>query len=183
MPEIELIKISKSDPELKRWMSVHYSHPKGFVGRQLIYKVQVDSMTYGAISAGSATRFLPGRADFFGGEVPLNQMVNNVFFHVEKGQGRYPCRNFTTEVVRTWRERVKVDWPAVYGDEVMGWETLVELPRTGELYVRDGWTQVGVTKGYTCKRTAGPSTDSWSGRRVWSTDVLHPKLVFVRNVD
>jgi len=74
------------------------------------------------------------------------------------------------------------DWLTYYGDEVLGWETLVEPPRTGILYTRDGWTRVGVTKGYTCKRLAGKGTDSWSGRRVWDTKNIRPKLVFVREV-
>jgi hypothetical protein len=44
---------------------------------------------------------------------------------------------------------------------------------------KDGWRLVGQTKGYTCKRIAGNSTDSWTGKRVWDTKNLRPKLVFV----
>ena len=162
-------------------MANHYSEPKGFVGRQLIYKVQVSDIVYGAIVAGSATRFLPGRKDFFQQEIPLNNLVNNTFFHIEKQNGKYPFGNFAARIVKAWRERVVVDWPAQYGDSVLGWETLVELPRPGTLYLCDGWTEVGMTKGYTCKRTAGRGTDSWSGKRVWDMENLRPKKVFVRN--
>ena len=168
---------------LKKYMAVHYSRPKGFVGRQLIYSVNVDGTCYGAIVAGSATRFLPGRSNFFKKEIPLNNLVNNTFFHIEKQNGGYPCRNFSSKVVEAWRERVKVDWPLYYRDEVLGFESLVELPRTGELYLKDGWTKIGITKGFTCKRGPGESTDSWSGKRVWDTINLRPKLVFVRETD
>ena len=66
---------------------------------------------------------------------------------------------------------------------MLGWETLVELPRTGTLYACDGWAEVGMTKGYTCKRVAGKGTDAWTGKRVWDTKNLRPKRVFVREVN
>ncbi len=180
--EIVLTRITKSDSQLQRWMSTHYSAPKGFVGRQLIYQISVEGIIYGATAAGSATRFLPGREAFFKRTIPLNNLVNNTFFHIEKQNGKYPCRNFAAHIVRKWREKVLLDWVLYYDDFVLGWETLVELPRTGELYVRDDWHEVGMTKGYTCKRVAGESTDTWTGKRVWDTKNLRPKRVFVREV-
>jgi len=183
MKQIELYRIPKSDKDLQGWMAVHYSSPKGFVGRQLIYKIIVDGITYGAIVAGSATRFLPGRDKFFGLKIPLNNLVNNTFFHIEKQNDSYPIRNFSTKIVEEWRNRVAKDWPIQYGDLVMGWETLVEFPRTGELYKRDGWVEVGKTIGYTCKRVAGMGTDGWTGKRVWDTKNLRPKRVFVRMIN
>lgn len=65
-----------------------------------------------------------------------------------------------------------------YNDEPIGFESLVELPRTGECYRRAGWQKVGITKGYTCKRIGGKSTDSWTGRRIWNKNELRPKLVY-----
>jgi hypothetical protein len=59
----------------------------------------------------------------------------------------------------------------------------VELPRTGECYLRDGWQEIGVTKGFSCKRTneeSDISTDIWTGRRIWDTSSLRPKRIFVR---
>lgn len=179
---IELRRISKADEDLKGWMAEHYSAPKGFVGRQLIYKVSCGAEVFGAIVAGSATRFLPGREDFFECDLPLNYIVNNTFFHIAPGESGYPLRNFSSTVVAEWRNRVAEDWAAQYGDPVFGWEALVELPRTGEVYRRDGWTEVGATKGYTCKRTGGRGTDSWTGKRVWDTTNLRPKRVFVRHL-
>lgn len=89
-------------------------------------------------------------------------------------------RWFTVEILAAFRERVAIDWAARYGDVVAGFESLVELPRTGECYKRDGWDLVGQTIGYTCKRVGGKGTDNWSGKRVWDTKNLRPKLVFVK---
>lgn len=178
---IELTWVPKSDPLLREMMAIHYSAPKGFVGRQLVYRVSVAGIIYGFIAAGSATKFLPGRTDFFGA-VPLQNLINNTFFHIEKQANAYPCHNFASKVVAAWRELVKDHWPLYYGSRVLGYESLVELPRTGELYRRDGWVEVGTTKGYTCKRIGGVGTDSWSGQRVWSS-ILKPKTVFVRKVE
>ena len=81
-------------------------------------------------------------------------------------------------------------WREKYGDQVVGIETLVELPRTGSGYVRAGYQEVGQTVGYTCKReshvTHGDrgNRDAWSGVRVWNTDpnALRPKRVLVKRV-
>jgi hypothetical protein len=174
--DIELVVTKRTDPRLLLRMRDHYSHPRGFVGRNICYAVLCDGVYYGHIVAGSATRFLPGRDEFFGKRA-LNNVVNNIFFDVSKVNDSYPLRNFTSKVVERFVEKVKVDWKKKYGDSVIGFETLVEIPRTGELYRRAGWQEVGITKGYTCKRTAGKGTDSWSGKRIWDTKNLKPKIV------
>ena len=56
------------------------------------------------------------------------------------------------------------------------------MPRTGECYKRAGWTEIGITKGYTCKRIKGQGTDNWTGKRVWDTKNLRPKRVFAYKV-
>lgn len=183
--KVELRKIPRTDRRLLRNMVGHYSEPQGFVGRSICYAVLVNEVFYGTTVAGSATLHLPGRNEFHGilrERDDLRSIANNIFFHVEKVKGEYPLRNFTTEVIKRWREVVQRDWKAKYGDEIKGWETLVELPRTGECYLRDGWTVTGTTKGQTCKRVAGHGTDSWSGKRVWDTENLRPKLVLCRRI-
>lgn len=181
---LKLVRVYKSSWTLNQLMKVHYSKPKGFVGRQLHYLIKWNDVNYGAICAGNCTLHLPGRDKFFG-ITPLqyNTIVNNTFFHVEKVDGRYPCREFVPKIIASWRQYVIKDWYSVYLDKVLGFETLVELPRTGECYRRDGWSNVGETKGFTCKREAGSGTDSWSGSRVWDVDNLRPKLVFCRSVE
>lgn len=176
---IKLFKIDKGNKCLKEIMNIHYSQPKGFVGRSIIYQVEYNNDCYGFIAAGSSVKHLPGRDEYFN-YVHLDNIVNNIFFHIEPFD-KYPIRNFTTKVIQEWRRRVVDDWEEKYdGDKVLGFETLIELPRTGECYKRDGWKVVGQTKGFTCKRIGGEGTDSWTGKRVWNTTDLRPKLVLVR---
>lgn len=174
-----LEKIKRTDPRILADMAIHYSQPKGFVGRNICYAVLFEGNYYGSIVGGSATLHLAGRDEFFPG-VGLNQIVNNIFFHCFPSENGYPFRNFVQKVLGQFRQQIVIDWEQKYSDQVLGLETLVELPRTGECYRRDGWTLVGQTKGFTCKRIAGKGTDSWSGKRVWDTKNLRPKLVFVR---
>lgn len=186
MRNIDLIPVKRTHELLLKDMAIYYSQPKGFVGRNICYLVYYNNVHYGAICGGSATKFLPGRDEFFGitkqnKKEKLLEVINNIFFHIEP-QNKYPMRNFTTEVVKAWRIKIQQDCQNKYGNIVIGFETLVELPRTGELYKKDKWLEVGQTKGFTCKRTKGKSTDSWSGKRVWNTNDLRPKRVFVRNV-
>lgn len=172
---VELVRVKRTHPILLENMAIHYSKPKGFVGRNICYLIMFADTCYGSIVGGSATRFLPGRTVLGN----LNNGVNNIFFHCDRVVN-YPCREFVPKVLSNYRRRIEWDWFHDYGDEVLWHETLVELPRTGECYKRDGWELVGQTKGYTCKRIAGKGTDSWTGKRVWDTVNLRPKLVFIK---
>lgn len=174
---IELRPVSRTYPLLLDDMKIHYSQPKGFVGRNICYAVIVGDAYFGAIVGGSATKHLPGRN--ISEPHSLNNIVNNIFYHVE---GPYPFRNFTQKVLKIYRKQIELDWFLKYGDFVITHETLVELPRSGECYRRDGWFEIGQTKGFTCKRTAGKSSDSWTGKRVWDRENLRPKRVFMRMV-
>ncbi len=183
---LQLRVTKRTNPRLLERMEQHYSHPKGFVGGNICYAVYYDDIYYGHIIAGSATRFLPNRNEFLEIDITqLNNVANNIFFNVSKVAGTYPIRNFTVAVVQAFVEQTKIDWYSKYSDKVVGFETLIELPRTGELYRRAGWTRVGQTKGFTCKRIAGHGTDKWSGKRVWNTDKdsLRPKWVFAYKVN
>lgn len=177
---LELQMIKRTDPRILENMAIHYSQLKGFVGRNICYAILHNNIYYGSIAGGSATLHLPNRNEYFGiDKSKLNNIVNNIFFHVEKGD-KYPCRNFTQWILSKFRAQIVRDWKAKYGDEVIGFESLVELPRTGECYRRDGWDLIEQTTGYTCKRVSGKGTDNWSGKRVWDTKNLRPKLVFCK---
>ncbi len=182
--EIKLIQTKRTDTRLLERMSVHYSKPKGFVGRNICYAIEDNEGNYyGHIVAGSATLHLKGRHDFLGTtKENLNSIVNNIFFNCKPVNNKYPMRNFTSEVVKLFVKTVMRDWQDKYGDKVIGFETLVEPPRTGELYMKSGFTVVGETLGFTCKRESGKSTDNWSGRRVWNTKELKPKIVLCMKV-
>ena len=101
-------------------MEIHYSQPKGFVGRNICYAIMYGGLCYGTIAGGSATRFLPG--EIVGS---LNNGVNNIFYHAEKIKGQYTKRNFTTAVLEIYRETIERDWKAKYGDDALWHETLV----------------------------------------------------------
>lgn len=177
---IELLTTKRTDPQLLHKMQQHYSQPKGFVGRNICYAILWNGVYYGHIVGGSATRYLPGRHERLSTDFSqLGHIVNNIFYSISPVEGKYPFRNFTSAVIAVWREHISYDWYKKYGDVVLGFETLVELPRTGECYRRDGWELVGQTKGYTCKRVAGKGSDNWTGKRVWDTVNLRPKLVYV----
>lgn len=176
----------RTDEKLLERMRSHYSQPKGFVGRSLCYSILLNEEYLGHIIAGSATLHLAPRDNYLASlgitkGLTLNNIVNNVFYDISKPvSGKYPKRNFTSIVLKFWRKQVVKHWEQFYGDKVLIFESLVELPRTGELYLKDGWNNVGVTKGYNCKRTSGKGTDNWSGRRVWDTKNLRPKRIFVK---
>lgn len=175
---IKLVLSNKSDKILKKYMEEHYSKPKGFVGRQIIYKILFGDVLYGYIAGGSATLHLPNRKIL----KTLNNGVNNIFYHCNKINNKYPLHNFTSLVVAEYRIQIEKDWKNKYKDDVLWHETLVELPRTGDLYLKDNWVCIGKTIGYTCKRISGESTDSYTGKRVWNTKELRPKLVFYKEV-
>jgi len=180
---LRLVEIKRTEPKLLLDMSNHYSQPKGFVGRNICWAVYFSDRCYGHIVAGSATRFLPGRAEFMqqeGIRCCLNNIVNNIFFHISPGENGYPIRNFSTRVLQLFRNTTILRWEEKYSDSVKLFETLVEIPRPGHIYLRDKWKCVGQTKGFTCKRVGGKGSDSWSGKRVWDTENLRPKLVFCR---
>ena len=133
--------------------------------------------------AGSATKHLPSRDTFLGFAASdvLNRIVNNTFFHVERVDDKHPFRNFMPTIVSLWEHAVVMDWRAKYSDDVIALETLVEPPRTGECYLRVGWTLLEkMTRGQTCRRVAGRGTDSWSGKRVWDMKNLRPKHILMK---
>ena len=168
-------RVQKSDILLQESMRHHYSKPRGFVGRQLFYRIYYNDHFHGCIGFGSAVLHLPGRKV----DWPLNNGVNNIFYQIWPWNGeKYPLRNFTTKALLEAEKIAKEDYKSWYGDEVKWFESLVELPRTGDLYLKAGYKEIGITQGKTCVRTWGQSTDSWGGRRVW--DIGNPKRVFFK---
>jgi hypothetical protein len=169
---------NKGNSDVKYLMSIHYSQPKGFVGRQIIYKIYDDELFLGVVVGGSATLHLPNRNEFFGDNFDLNKIINNTFFHLLPHEDK----NLGTKILKLWRKQVVIDWENKYYCKPIGFESLIELPRSGSLYKADNWTYVGTTKGYTCKRTGGVKTENWTGKRVWDYKNLKPKLVYCKKI-
>ena len=179
-----LEKIKRTDERITKLMAIHYSAPKGFVGRNLCYAIYYDNIFYGAIAGGSCCLHLPNRNEFFGiTKNNYNSIINNIFYHIEKVNNKYPLRWFTSKVLLEWEKIIIKDWEEKYNDKVIGIESLVEPPRTGECYKQSGYTLIGQTHGFTCKRTGGQGYDNWSGKRVWDTKNLRPKLVFAKKIN
>ena len=111
---IVLTPSSKGDSDVKYLMSIHYSKPKGFVGRQIVYKIHYDDTFCGAIVGGSATKHLPGRNEFFDDKFNLNAIVNNTFFHLLPG---LPL-NTGSKVLRLFRNNIIKDWELRIGAQV-----------------------------------------------------------------
>tara|TARA_R110002020_G_scaffold17418_3_gene61216 strand:- start:192 stop:740 length:549 start_codon:yes stop_codon:yes gene_type:complete len=181
---IKLIITKRTDKNLLKLMKKHYSKPKGFVGRNICYAIYYDNIYYGHIVGGSCTLNLPNRNDFFKiNKSKYNNIINNIFYHIEKFENKYPLRNFTTKVLQFWREQIKEDWYKKYGDKVIGFESLIEPPRTADLYKKDNWKYLGKTKGFTCKRIPGKEKGVFKhGKRVWDYKNLKPKLVYARSI-
>lgn len=172
----QLLLTTKNNSYLQTFMRNHYSMPKGFVGRQIFYLVKINETVVGAIGWGSVTRHLPNRP-ILGN---LLHGMSNIFYHIEKPVLGYPSRNFTTKILLLSEQLACVEYSKKYTQKILWVESLVELPRTGALYKKAKYTHVGTTVGYTCKRTSGLSSDTWSGKRVWDTKNLRPKLVFYK---
>ena len=182
---INLVVTKRTDKNLLSLMKKHYSQPKGFVGRNICYAIYYNFDYYGHIIGGSCTLNLPNRNQFFNiNKNNYKNIINNIFYHIEKVNGKYPIRNFTTKVLKAWRDRISIDWKKKYGDKVIGFESLIEPPRTADLYKKDKWSYIGRTKGYTCKRVSGREKGVFPyGKRVWNYKNLRPKLVFVKHVE
>ena len=173
---LHLEKTTKNDPRLLDLMNIHYSRPKGFVGRCLCYAVLFNKDYYGYIVGGSAILLSKCRDQFFDikARSELRHYINNIFYHVSPINGKYPCRNFTSKVVEEWEKVVQQDWLIRYGDEVKGFETLVEPPRSGDLYKKVGYRLIGQTVGYRLRRP--------KGKKIYDTSDLYPKLIFCKKV-
>lgn len=183
LAKMNLVITKRTDINLLKLMSIHYSNPKGFVGRNICYAIYHRGDYYGHIIGGSAIIYLKQRDEYFNiKNRQLNSIVNNIFFHIERVNNQYPYRNFTQSVLNEFQARIKKDWFIKYGDKVIGFETLVEPPRTGEIYLRNRWSKVGVTRGLTCKRVPGiDPTEKYTGIRIWEYTNLRPKIIFCKN--
>ena len=68
------------------------------VGRSICYAVFYEDIYYGYIVGGSSTMHLAGRDSFFSLTEDnklktLNKIVNNIFYHIEKQNNKYPSIN------------------------------------------------------------------------------------------
>ncbi len=176
---LELVETKKSHAELIACMRVHYTQPKGLIGRSICYAIYYDKKYYGHIVMGSATMHLPHER----ASSNLNEILCNTFFHLRRPAEGYPCRNITSKILLAFERQAIIDWYVRYGDIPRAIETLVQPPRTGEAYLRVGYSQVGMTKGFTCERVKDETNKKWGTTKKWDYSNPQPKLVFEKRID
>lgn len=167
---ITLSQVNRNDIGLLRTARNHYALQKGMPpGRLLCLKIECDGVIWGYICSGSSTWVSVGgnggvnRNTWFRRSIPYfskkdgwNRIVDNIFFHVDRGNtGKYPRRNFTDTVLELWREQTRTFWKGRYGITIMGFQTMVGGGRNGQAYLRDKWNHTGYTYGMSRSYAAG----------------------------
>lgn len=181
LDEVDLFRVKRGDGYWSYLKRIHYANIQETIGRQLHYLVLYHGHIVGAITAAQSIWSSKPRDVFWGlntlnREFLLNNIICNTFFRLE---GR--VENLGTRVLRLWRIQSARDWEQEYGDRVMGFETMVEPPRTGAMYLADNWVYVGDTAGFKKSR---------AGQKLYGVDIgelftasTTPKLIFCRWAD
>jgi len=174
---IELETVKQNNPTARFYIDRHYTSPRNFIGKNLTYLIKVDNAVCGVIVGGSTSFTLTGRNEFFGSDCDIQSIINNRLFRLESD-----IKNLGTQVLKVWRNKVVVDWKEKYGDNPIGFETLVRPPLTGSVYKADNWELVGMTKGFTAKTNWTKKTRIWiptDKRLVFMKRVKLPKFAFL----
>lgn len=149
---MKLVPVSAMSAEWRSIRNGHYVPNHGNVGRQIHYLVYRGGgfmeHPIAAIAAGSAVFACAGRDSYFGVDSSnrgtlIQRIVNNTVFRLLDNE-----KNLASIILKQWRRAVMIDWPAMYGDSVIGFETFVYGDnRTGACYKADGWCDCGLTSG------------------------------------
>jgi hypothetical protein len=139
---LDLRRCKASDVTYQAIRSRHYVPNHGQIGRQLHYLIVSDGPVVGIISGASSVYAVKCRDAFFGAVFDRDRIINNTVFRLEQND-----RNAATQILCLWRRRVVADWTRVYGQVPIGFETFVEPPLTGTIYLADNWQCVGETTG------------------------------------
>lgn len=172
---LSLERVSPSARAYAAFWARHYPGSKGAIGRQLHYLVWLDGRLLGIIAAGEAMFRCAPRDRALGlklgdGEPPPGGLVACSAFRVEDAPHGVP-----SQVLALWRARAAADWCSAYGSAVRWWETLVEPPRIGTCFVRDGWRRLA-------RRTAGVGARRPDGHGHTKRKVIQTtrKIILVR---
>lgn len=119
-----------------------------YVGRQCNYSIWCEGHEIGFTGIGSAIMSMGGRDRFIGWNKQqrmhnLTKIANNWRYTLINNLPK----NTGSKVISMAINQARIDWKKKYGDELMLLETLVELPRTGTVYIASGWVPVGETLG------------------------------------
>ena len=148
--ELLLERVSKSHGMFGHLFFSHYPGSKGIPGRSLCYLIHHKGQIAGIIGANSPPKGYAIFVKYFNVDETL--FVNNNVFRIIRSD-----TNLATRILRLFRERVRIDYRAKYGQKLVGICTFVEPPRTGNIYRADNWDYLGVTQGLRMHR----SHDTW----------------------
>lgn len=171
---IKLIRVPKSHKLFTKWYMDHYPKSRGIVGRQLNYLIYFTGKPKGIISATSPPLNYKLFNEYFNKPMEISDgdfgktFVNNGVFRIVKS----PKKNFATQVLKLFRNKIKVDYKKIYGDELKGIITFVEKPRNGGIYKADNWEYLGETQGIEVKRRG----EDWLSKSYSKTN--NKKLIF-----
>jgi len=168
--KIELERVKQNNPEAIRYITNHYTHPRGFIGKNSTHLIKVDGLVCGVIVGGSTSLHLTGRFEFFGEDCDIQNIINNRLFRLELN-----IPNLGTQVLKLWRKVVVEDWKLRYNCNPIGFETLVKPPLNGAVYRADNWVFGGMTKGYTAKKFGHKNNC-----KLWIK--TEPRLVFLKTL-
>jgi len=148
-PKMGLVleRTTKGDKIFSTLYRTHYPKSKGIIGRQINYFIKKDGELLGIIGGSSPPlRYRKFSAYFDSQYTMLNWLNNNVFRLIVHE------KNLGTQILKLFRQQIKIDYEEKYGDELVGLVTFVEPPRNGAIYRADNWTFLGMTQGRTCRR-------------------------------
>jgi len=152
--EVILEVCTRTDERYTSFRNRHYIPNSGCHGQQIHFIIHYKGEPVGIISGASSVYAVSPRDAFFG--IPkdkvikqkryLPAIINNVVFRLEHHE-----KNLGTKILAKFRRVSTELWKALYGVDVIGFETFViaNEHRKGTLYKADNWTYLGDTKGST----------------------------------
>ena len=161
-----LIRVPKGDKVFASLYLSHYPESLGIVGRSSCYLVIFNQRLVGIIGANSPPYAVKPIDKFFGitkenRSEALRSLMNNEVFRIIK-----PAKNLATMTLKAFRNQLKREYDAKYGEPLTGLLTFVEPPRTGAIYKADNWTYLGMTQGFgTTRRGKAWHDRKWVKKR------------------
>jgi hypothetical protein len=143
---VTLERVKKSHHVFSTLFLDHYPGSRGIMGRSLTYLARLNGEVAGIIGANSPPMNYKLFREFFNTENERLFLNNNVF------RLTLHEKNLGTQVLKAFRERVRIDYRERFNEELLGLMTFVEPPRDGALYKADNWTFLGHTQGKTVQK-------------------------------
>lgn len=163
--DITFIKVGKGEKRFSTLFLTHYPGSKGICGRSQNYIILYKNKLTGIIGFNSPPQMVSDVDKYFNinkenRKAKLSRILNNNVYRLVVSEP-----NLASRVLSLIIPRLKKDYEESYGERLIGLMTFVEPPRDGKCYQASGWTYVGETKGFSCKR--GGREGKWK-KKQWS---------------